>query len=194
MIMRKLFFKELGKRFFVYVAILACGALFGGIYGALNDQITYTISPEYYTKFKFEQFGIKGSFATEYPRLGAAIVGVFATWWAGLLLAAILGLFAFMQQSCQQMFKCFLRSAGIVVFAVAAATFLAWCGFIFTGVYVPKYINDKDAFKTVGNMHNIAYIAGVVGLILGVLYNVAYRIFCDTKTLCVQKNSPEIRG
>lgn len=192
--MKKLFFKELGKRFVVYIAILACGALFGAIYGALNDQITYTISPEYYTKFKFEQFGIKGSFATEYPRLGAAIVGVFATWWAGLLLAAILGLFAFMQQSCQQMFKCFLRSAGIVVFAVAAATFLAWCGFIFTGVYVPKYINDKDAFKTVGNMHNVAYIAGVAGLILGVLYNTTYRIFCDIKTLCVQKNSPEIRG
>lgn len=192
--MKKLFFKELGKRFVVYIAILACGALFGAIYGALNDQITYTISPEYYTKFKFEQFGIKGSFASEYPRLGAAIVGVFATWWAGLLLAAILGLFAFMQQSCQQMFKCFLRSAGIAVFAVAAATFLAWCGFIFTGVYVPKYINDKDAFKTVGNMHNVAYIAGVAGLILGVLYNTTYRIFCDTKTLCAQKNSPESRG
>lgn len=194
MIMRKLFFKELGKRFVVYIAILACGALFGAIYGALNDQITYTISPEYYTKFKFEQFGIKGSFASECPRLGAAIVGVFATWWAGLLLAAILGLFAFMQQSCQQMFKCFLRSASIAVFAVAAATFLAWCGFIFTGVYVPKYIIDKDAFKTVGNMHNVAYIAGVAGLILGVLYNTTYRIFCDIKTLCVQKNSPEIRG
>ena len=192
--MKKLFFKELGKRFVVYIAILACGALFGAIYGALNDQITYTISPEYYTKFKFEQFGINGSFATDYPRVGAAFVGVFATWWAGLLLAAILGLFAFMQQSCLQMFKCFLRSAGIAAFVAAFATFLAWCGFIFTGVYVPKYINDKDAFKTVGNMHNIAYIAGVVGLVLGVLYNVAYRIFCDTKTLCAQKNSPESRG
>ena len=111
--MKKLFFKELGKRFVVYIAILACGALFGAIYGALNDQITYAISPEYYTKFKFEQFGIKGSFANEYPRLGAAIVGVFATWWAGLLLEAILGLFAFMQQSCQQMLFAFGRHCRI---------------------------------------------------------------------------------
>ncbi len=192
--MKKLFFKELGKRFALYIAILACGALLGAIYGALNDQITYTISPEYYTKFKFAQFGINGSFATEYPRLGAAFVGVFATWWAGLLLSAILGLFALMQKSCKCAFKSYLCSAGIAVFVAAAATFLAWCGFIFTGVYVPKAVIDKGAFKTVGNMHNVAYIAGVVGLVFGVLYNTAYRIFCDIKTLCAQKNGPEFRG
>ena len=32
------------------------GALIAGAYGILHDQITYTISPEYFTKLKFEQF------------------------------------------------------------------------------------------------------------------------------------------
>ena len=32
------------------------GAVLAGCYGALHDQISYTISPEYFTKVKFEQF------------------------------------------------------------------------------------------------------------------------------------------
>lgn len=32
------------------------GGLAAGLYGVLHDQVTYTISPEYFTKLKFEQF------------------------------------------------------------------------------------------------------------------------------------------
>ncbi len=32
------------------------GALIGGAYGAVHDQLTYSVSPEYFTAFKFHQF------------------------------------------------------------------------------------------------------------------------------------------
>ena len=32
--------------------LVAC--LFAGIYGALHNQISYTVSPEYFTQFKFK--------------------------------------------------------------------------------------------------------------------------------------------
>ena len=32
------------------------GAIIAGVYGMLHDQITFSISPEYFTKLKFEQF------------------------------------------------------------------------------------------------------------------------------------------
>ena len=36
--------------------VLAC--LFAGIYGALHNQISYSVAPEYFTQFKFIQFQI----------------------------------------------------------------------------------------------------------------------------------------
>ena len=44
------------KKFLTLILIVIIAALTGGIYGAIHDQLTYTISPEYYTKFKFIQF------------------------------------------------------------------------------------------------------------------------------------------
>ena len=32
----------------------AAGAMLAGVYGILHDQVTYTISEEYFTRFKFD--------------------------------------------------------------------------------------------------------------------------------------------
>jgi len=52
------------------------------MYGIIHDQITYSISPEYYTKFKFYQFGLIKSpnDFVHNPRQMAIIVGIMATW------------------------------------------------------------------------------------------------------------------
>ena len=49
--------------------VIAC--LFAGLYGVLHNQISFTVSPEYFTAFKFHRFQIQDIS----PRLGAAIVG-----------------------------------------------------------------------------------------------------------------------
>ena len=38
------------------LGIAFLGAIVGGLYGILHDQITYSISPEYFTRLKFFQF------------------------------------------------------------------------------------------------------------------------------------------
>jgi len=38
------------------LAMAALGAVLAGAYGVVHDQVTYTISPEYFTKLKFAQF------------------------------------------------------------------------------------------------------------------------------------------
>ena len=38
------------------IRISLLGAVLAGIYGAVHDQISYTISDEYFTKLKFPQF------------------------------------------------------------------------------------------------------------------------------------------
>ena len=38
------------------LGVAAAGSLLAGLYGIGHDQLTYSISPEYFTKMKFEQF------------------------------------------------------------------------------------------------------------------------------------------
>ena len=54
-----------------------------GLYGALHNQISYTVSPDYFHAFKFHQFGISSELR---GRIGASIVGWYASWWMGLLI------------------------------------------------------------------------------------------------------------
>lgn len=65
-------------------ARLALGAgLLAGCYGIIHDQITYTISPEYFTRMKFDQFrAVDFGFP---PRIFVAEIGFLATWWVGLI-------------------------------------------------------------------------------------------------------------
>ena len=42
----------------ILLLLIGTTLIMAGIYGILHDQLTYTISPEYYTKFKFYHFGL----------------------------------------------------------------------------------------------------------------------------------------
>ena len=67
-------------------ALLAvAGALIAGTFGIVHDQITYTISPEYFTRMKFDQFRA-ADFG--FPRrVFVAAIGFLGTWWVGLIAA-----------------------------------------------------------------------------------------------------------
>lgn len=67
-------------------ALLAlAGALIAGGFGIVHDQITYTISPEYFTRMKFDQFRA-ADFGLP-ARIFVAEIGFLATWWVGLIAA-----------------------------------------------------------------------------------------------------------
>ncbi len=75
---------------FIPLAILTAGA-----FGAPHDQISFTVSPEYFTKFKFHQFGLlDGSIS---KRLRAAEVGFLASWWMVIPLGPLVGSAGFIQ-------------------------------------------------------------------------------------------------
>lgn len=61
------------------------GVLIAGVFGILHDEITYTLSPEYFTRMKFDQFR---SADFGFPaRVLVAEIGFLATWWVGLIAA-----------------------------------------------------------------------------------------------------------
>ena len=46
------------KRLLVYGLLIVLAVLAAGLYGVVHNQISYTVSPEYFTKFKFRRFGL----------------------------------------------------------------------------------------------------------------------------------------
>ncbi|WP_442505568.1 hypothetical protein SH528x_004360 [Novipirellula sp. SH528] len=153
-----------------FLFALAC--LLSGTYGAVHNQISYSVSPEYFTKFKFEQFHISPHF---HNRLGAAFVGWQASWWMGLVIGT------------------FLIPAGMLVrdnreyvIAVLRSFFVVLCTTVITGltalliayfvvhpdpteefVFRNARISDSAAFWRDGAMHNFSYLGGLLGIATG---------------------------
>lgn len=169
------------KKFLLLLLIVCIAPFIGGLYGILNDQLTYSIAPEYYTKFKFYQFGlINKGMATNFPipRIQVSIVGFMATWWMGLPIGFILGLVGLLHQTPKQMFSVTLKAIGVTIMVafVTGLIGLAYGKFYLaeTGVswWLPEDLIDTKNFIAVGSMHNFSYIGGVLGLFSGIGYSV----------------------
>ena len=152
------------------------GALIAGIYGVLHDQITYTLSPEYFTKFKF------GQFHDADPGLGdrafAGVIGFLATWWIGLIVGWAMGRLSMGKEHLPQPR---LAIRGMLI-TFGTCVLFGVLGYIYGSIareeppeswtvwqknYQIAYIAD---FNRVGCIHNMGYIGGVVGSILGGIY------------------------
>ncbi|PNW25797.1 hypothetical protein [Formosa algae] len=175
------------------ILILIIAPILGGVYGIIHDQITYTISNEYYTKFKFIQFGLSQdhwamghNIGTEklpeiklrQPRLGASIIGVLATWWVGMIIGVILGFVGLIHKNGKTMFKVTMKSF-ILNIGIALLTGVIGLGYgkLFLtenrpNWNLPENLIDFDSFIMVGSIHNFSYLGGLIGLVVGIIYNV----------------------
>ena len=165
------------------IALILSSCLLGGLYGILHDQLTYTISPEYYTKFKFYQFGLMdiGNEAIfPNPRIEVSFVGFLATWWMGLPIGITLGLVGLIHKDRRIMFAKTFKSffITIIIAFVTGLTGLVY-GYLFLADksltefpnwYIPDNLINFDDFIAVGSMHNFSYIGGLIGLVGGLTY------------------------
>ena len=176
------------RKFLTLILIAFIAALTGGIYGAIHDQLTYTISPEYYTKFKFIQFelvdeGIETPIPN--PRIWVAVVGVLATWWMGVLIGIILGLVGLSHTNWHTMLRVTLRAfviTTIIAFVIGIIGLIYGRLFLandpiesFSNWFIPDNIIDFKSFVMVGSMHNFSYAGGIIGLVVGIVYSLGQR-------------------
>lgn len=172
----------------IYILLVIIAVILGAIYGVLHDLLTYSISNEYYTKFKFIQFGINLVSAPDY--LGVIEVGIRATWWMGLFIGLILGLIGFIQKDHKKMFK-YSFQAFVLTVVVAFATGLVGLiyGYIllagkapshFIGWFIPEGLQNFRNFIAVGSMHNFSYLGGCIGLIVGIIWQIYRKISRQT--------------
>lgn len=115
---------KLGKFsiFFLLMALAACAA---AIFGALHNQLSYTVGPDYFHSLKFTQFAIPPEMS---PRLGAAWVGVQVSWWMGA--ADALPSFAYGLLSVPNAQSYLAAGIGAIGLVIMLATMAAFAGLI----------------------------------------------------------------
>ncbi len=144
------------------------GALLAGLYGILHDQVTYSISPEYFTRLKFTQFHC-ADFGLP-PRVLVAEVGFLAGWFIARITVPDFPRAA--------AFRCSMRGF-LIIFAFALTA--AFVGYGLGLLHGPDYsgweslasavgIVDVPSFVRVAYIHNAGYLGGLMGLVAAIIY------------------------
>ena len=170
-------------RFLVFLVLLAAAMLIAGIYGALHDQISFTVSSEYFTRFKYYQFGFVDSDLPD--RIKAALIGFLASWWMGIPIGLVVGAFGFLHRGPGRMFRQSLKAFGVVavVALLVGVAGLCYGWFVashdpadYRGWRIPDGLVSPDRFLAVGHMHNFSYLGGAIGLFCGVAAQFVLRL------------------
>jgi hypothetical protein len=175
------------KKLSLLLLTVVLSALLAGVYGILHDQLTYSISHEYFTKFKYAQFGFESAwFGGDRPTV--VVIGFLATWWVGACIGTGLGLLGLLFSSVAAMRSALGRAIGLVYCTAIVA---GGAGFLYGKYYLvdagvdwwlPADLLDKNAFITVGSMHNFSYAGGLLGLLIGALYLLKARYYSPLRT------------
>jgi len=160
------------------LGISLVGSLIAGAYGILHDQVTYTLSEEYFTKFKSQQFHW-ADFG--WPRrVYVAEIGFLATWWVGLVAGWFLARITVPHLNRDAAIRrCAVGFAIVFALAVAGGLVGAWLGWRrmqdadlggWTDYTLLYGVKDLPSFVRVGFIHNSSYAGGLVGLIVALIH------------------------
>ena len=171
--------RNLALKLFLFPVLLVFSCLVAGTYGGLHNQVSYTVSPDYFHAFRFLQFGFSPEWHT---RLGASVVGVMASWWMGLMIGTPIAAIGLLAPKPSDFARGFVKATLIVitvatVFSLGA---LIYGYMVFSGDNIAIWaltwegVGDRVAFARAGNMHNMTYLGGGAGLIVGSIYMFVY--------------------
>ena len=166
------------------IGIAILGSVVGGLYGVFHDQITYSISPEYFTKMKFAQFQYANFGLGD--RVFVATIGFLATWWVGMFAGWFLARRLIPRQPRHTAYR--QIRAGIWCIFTCGLSFGA-IGYLYGLWRGPEAdysswrwafqqfnITDTWAFVRVAYIHNASYLGGLVGLVVALIATRPHRI------------------
>lgn len=149
------------------------GALVAGGYGIIHDQITYSLSEEYFTRLKFDQF--RYADFGQPRRVLVAEIGFLATWWVGFIVGWFYSRITVPHLERAMVVKqCWRAFALVFAFALAGGLLGAWLGWqrmhdtdfsAWADYAEVNHVQHMDRFVWVAYIHNGGYAGGLVGLV-----------------------------
>ena len=171
------------KKIGIFLLFLPAAVLLAGVFGVIHDQISYSVSSEYFTKFKFTQFHLLDSGVPE--RVRAARVGFLASWWMGIPLGLLCGSAGFVQRSPALMRRALIWSLLVITsftltIALAGLVYGWWQTRMidlasYRGWFIPPDVRELRRFLCAGYMHNSAYLGGVLSIPAAWLFHLVFR-------------------
>lgn len=158
-------------KFPVLIFLVFLAAVSAAIFGALHNQLSFSVGPSYFEELKFPQFGIASDTA---PRAGAAIVGLRANWWAGALMALPALGYGFLAVPRPQTYLAAgIGAIGLVLVLATMAALIGLVGGIAadaTGILDP-WLNPPEGparsdFLRAGFMHDALFVTGFLGALV----------------------------
>ena len=157
--------------------ISCLGALIAALYGVVHDEVTYTISTEYFTVVKFRQFHY-ADFG--FPvRVFVAEIGALATWWVGFAGGWFMARTLTADRLATSPLPWVLRGFAIMLGCAFVAGVIGYgygsIGEITTGnsdlaaTAASIGVKDIPAFVRVAYIHNAGYLGGLIGLIVAIV-------------------------
>ncbi len=179
-----LLYPKLSVRSFLYMlGATLFGVLVAGIYGALHDQISYSISPEYFKKMKFQQFA-HANFGWP-PRVFAAEVGFLASWWVGMIAGWIIGRIGYgflpIERATKRVLNAFAILIGTAIICGIIGVLLGY--FQTQGSGIDDWQDWREELKLehtrefaiVAYLHGWSYLGAIFGLIAAIVYLILNR-------------------
>ncbi len=174
----KILFPFMSLRSFGRLLLLCLwGVGIAGGYGIIHDQVTYTLSPEYFTKFKFIQFsGVDPNMG---DRIFAGVIGFLATYWIGLIFGWVMGRVT--MKPPDHIVHLPLAIKALLVMVIVTFGF-GLSGYLYATLTFDSVgeswemwqqmyrIEDIASFYRVGTIHNMGYIGGIVGSIVALIW------------------------
>ena len=173
------------KKLLTIILVALIASAIAGIYGVINDQITFTISSEYYTKYRFLQYNlvqVEGDSRIIHPRVLVVLIAFLSTWWFPLISGLIIIIFNLIQNTWKMLLK---TSVLAMLISILITVFSAIIGFILGSLIIsklPKYyfadwcfipdkLNDYENYITAGTMDVFNSFGGFLGLIVAIFYS-----------------------
>lgn len=161
------------------LALLAAGL--GGVYGIFHDQVTYSISPEYFTRLKYEQFDWLLQYLSWLPeRAKVGCIGFLAVGSVGLGIGWFTARASLLGNGWAETRHTLFELLALSGFCSMLGGLLGWC-YAKHQIATESYqfwidcfsgygIEDIPAFLQVAQIHAGGYLGGVVGgLLFGLL-------------------------
>jgi hypothetical protein len=172
------------QKLLIYLLFVVLAVVAAGLYGMLHNQISYTVSPEYFTKFKFWQFHLANS--TQPERWRAALVGFLAAWWMGIPMGLLVGAAGFIHRGHRRMLRVLLWSLPVTVgFTLLFGLGGLLYGFLqtthleisqYANWYIPENVTDLRRYVCAGYMHNSSYLGGLVAVFVAWTFHIVVKL------------------
>lgn len=161
--------------FLIFIA-LSCFA--AALYGALHNQVSYSVGPSYFTDLKFAQFQIP---ADLHNRFGAGVVGVLASWWMGLFIGLPIAFLCVLAPDAAIARKRFTRALVITLGVAALGAALSYgLSLMHSDADLRATFVRPPAFIRAGALHDGSYIGAALGFVIA-LWSVARKLREDRR-------------